>query len=110
MAFNPSAAASTPSRFAAAGINTNNNAGGPGSHIPDAKKAVGFLNIYLPTADGGKAKLGAIALTQGNEREARLAEWLIEKPERLGKLVSQLQFEFNVVKSAEASAFVLPAD
>lgn len=89
---------------AAAG-NTNNNG------IPANKKAVGFLNFYLPTENGGKRKIGAagIALREANANEAKLAEWLGADPEaRIQLLLKTLIVEYNTVEPAEGAGFVLP--
>lgn len=86
--------------------NTTDNKGG----IPDHKKAVGFLNLYLPNkgAGGGRSKLGAIPLRAFNDREAGLAEWLAADSSRIKILLSLLEIEYNPATQSEAAGFALP--
>lgn len=74
-------------------------------------KADGFLNIYLPSRDGGKVKLGAIPLKKSNPREAELSEWLKTDPSpdnaRLNKLLMSLIIEYNVAEQTDGKNFAL---
>jgi hypothetical protein len=54
-------------------VNTKNNAQQVAN---DNWKAAGFINLYLPKAEGGQTKLGAIALRMSNPDEAALFSWL----------------------------------
>jgi hypothetical protein len=42
----------------------------------DSWKAQGFINLYVPTPDGGRRKVGAIALKESKPFEAALLERL----------------------------------
>lgn len=90
-----------------AGNNNNNDNTG----IPANKKAIGFLNLYLPTEGGGKRKIGntGIPLREANVNERKLAEWLAVDPEaRIKLLLKQLIVEYNSAEPAEGGGFVLP--
>jgi hypothetical protein len=80
--------------------NTNTN--------DDNWKAQGFLNFYLPTADGGKRKLGAIPLRKGNVNEAKLATAIeANMEELLQKLMNNLIVEYNSAEIKAGSEFAL---
>lgn len=92
---------------AAAGTNNNNNING----IPANKKAIGFLNFYLPTEGGGKRKIGntGIPLREANANERALAEWLAVDPEaRTALMKGTLIVEYNSAEPAEGGGFMLP--
>lgn len=79
--------------------------------IPANKKAVGYLNFYLPTENGGKRKIGnsGIPLREANANERKLAEWLAQDPEaRAALLMGKLILEYNSAEPTEGGAFVLP--
>jgi hypothetical protein len=78
------------------------------NNIPANKKAVGYLNFYLPKKDGGRRKLGAITLREAYANEATLADWLMADPERIKVLLAQLQVEYNPAVSDESAGFDLP--
>jgi hypothetical protein len=67
----------------------------------------GYLNLYLPTEDGGKRKLGAIGLRLSNENEAKLLQWLEENPENVEKLMAMLILEYNSAKPTAGTGFLL---
>lgn len=90
MAFNPATAASN-----------NNNAQN------ESWKAQGFINLYLPSADGKRRKLGAIPLKQSKPSEKKLLEWLNEDPSRVEKIMSKLIMEYQSAEPAETSGFDL---
>ena len=83
------------------------------SNIPDNKKAVGFLNFFLPNkgTNSGRTKLGAIPLRELNGREVQLAQWLTEDPTqtaaRLEVILGKLEIEYNSATPDEAAAFDL---
>lgn len=60
-----------------------------------ATQAKGFLNIYLPTVDGGRRKLGSLPLRENNRTEAEVLGKLVENPEAIARLVQLLEIEFN---------------
>lgn len=79
--------------------------------IPDNKKAVGFLNFYLPNQAGtGRRKLGYIPLRAGNTSEAAIAEWLTADPTRIEIILKKLEIEFNLAEVAEGNGFDLSDD
>jgi hypothetical protein len=73
-------------------------------------KAVGFLNLSLPTGNGKTRKLAGIALKVGDKNEADLAAWLSDektREERIKKLVSALIVDYRSAEPAEGSGFKL---
>lgn len=62
-------------------------------------KAQGFINLYLPSKEGKRVKLGAIPLKESRNNERQLLEWLNANPARAVKLLEKLEIEY---KSAEA--------
>lgn len=73
----------------------------------DKWKAQAFINIFLPTADGGRRKLGAIALKANKPSEAELIEYLKEDPSRVNSLFANAEIDFQVAESKAGSGFVL---
>ena len=73
----------------------------------DSWKAQGFLNFYLPTENGGKRKLGAIALKASKESEAELVEWLNADPSRAQKILAKLMIDYQEAKRGEGTGFAL---
>lgn len=90
MAFNTSAAP-------AAAPSTNSN----------WEKAAGFINFYLPSRDGKRRKLGAIALKLSKANEKALVEFLEADPANVTAMVSKLIVEYQSAKQSEAHAFDL---
>jgi hypothetical protein len=45
----------------------------------DSWKAQAFINIYIPTPDGGKRKLGSIPLKDSKQFDAKMIERLKEE-------------------------------
>lgn len=54
----------------------NNNGNNPSQNTNEKWKALGFINIYLPTNSGGKKKLGAIPLRASVPHELEIFEAL----------------------------------
>lgn len=74
----------------------------------DSWKASGFINLYLPSTDGGKRKkLGAIPLRSSKPSEAALLEWLKKDPANAAKLLSKLDIDFQSVEASAAIGFAL---
>lgn len=69
-------------------------------------KAKGFINIYLPMADGSRGKLGAIAINNNTKREENMLAWLQADPANVMKLLPRLELVFTAVN--EESSFALP--
>lgn len=73
----------------------------------DSWKAQGFLNFYLPTQDGKRKKLGAIALKDSRADEKRLLAWLNEDPTRAEKILASMVVEYRSATPQEGSGFAL---
>lgn len=91
--FNPNASAATPA--------TANNARG------NFEPAIAFLNLYLPSKDGQRVKLGAIPLKASKEREAALVEALKASPDLVAAIISKLEIDFQMVTTGEGNHFDL---
>lgn len=90
-----------PNASAAPAAGNNNNARG------NFEPAVAFLNLYLPSKDGQRVKLGAIPLKASKEREAALVEALKTTPELVAAIISKLEIDFQLVTSGEGNHFDL---
>ncbi len=77
------------------------------SSIPEDKQAEGYLNLYLPTANGARRKLGSIILRKGNANEMTLANWLAEDPSRIEIVRQRLELEYNSATQAPGTEFDL---
>lgn len=77
----------------------------------DFEPAIGFINLYLPSADGGRAKLGkGIPLVASNKRENALAQALLDparKDEVIAALMQHLTIDFQSAEQSDAKAFKL---
>lgn len=65
-------------------------------------QAHGFVNFYIPDAEGNPVKWGYIAFkAEGNEQLQRIAAWLEEDPTRIARLVakSDVNYQLNKPKS-----------
>jgi len=71
------------------------------------EKASGFINIYLPSKDGKRRKLGAIPLRNGKPAEKTLLEWLEADEGNVAKLASKLIVEYQAAAFNEAHNFDL---
>lgn len=71
------------------------------------EKAAGFVNLYLPSKDGKRRKLGAIPLKMSKLNEKALLEWLESDEENVGKLASKLIIEYQSAQASEAHSFDL---
>lgn len=72
--------------------------------------AVSFLNLYLPSKNGGRTKLGAIALKAGDDRQKALHDHLVDpaNTEAVVKAILQrLEIDFQVVETGEGKHFDL---
>lgn len=81
--------------------NNNNSA------AADSWKAQGFLNLYLPSKNGGRRKLGAIPLKESRTTERDLLKWLNEDPSRVSKILAKLVIEYQSAEVDEGAAFDL---
>ncbi len=85
-------------------FNTSGNSGS--STKQGFEKAIAFVNIFAPGADGPE-KIGAIALKESVESEKWLAEYLAKDPANLDKLKGKLTLTFNMVKAKTSVGFSL---
>ena len=79
---------------------TNNNA-------RNFEKAKGFLNLYLPSRDGRRVKLGAIPLKESDERQKALIEALMADSNLVQAIISKLEIDFQPVVEGEGNLFDL---
>ena len=87
---------------------TNTAAAAQTNDNQESWKAAGFVNLYLPSTDGGKRKkLGAIPLRANKPSEAALLEWLKKDPANVEKLLSKLELDFQSVEASAAIGFAL---
>jgi hypothetical protein len=70
-------------------------------------KASGFVNIYLPTQNGGEFKLGAVPLKDSVANAKTLREWLEASPENIEKLIPKIRFEYRSATPKEGSGIAL---
>lgn len=72
-----------------------------------AWKANGFLNLYLPSKDGGRRKLAGIPLKDSKPNEAAMRAWLEEDPSRVSTLLAKLEIEYQPATQAAGAGFDL---
>jgi len=83
--------------------NKGGNGNGNNSRNQDFEKAKGFANLYLPTPNGGRVKLGSIPLRESVKGEKAALDFLMaaenenDLNERIAKILKNLQFEFTPV-------------
>lgn len=70
-------------------------------------KAQGYLNLYLPSKDGGRRKLGAIPLKDSKPNEAAMRAWLEEDSSRVANILSKLEIEYQSATQSADAAFDL---
>lgn len=73
----------------------------------DQWKAQGFLNLYLPSKDGKRTKLGAIPLKDSKPNEKAMMAWLNEDPSRVAQILAKLVVEYKSATPTEGSGFDL---
>lgn len=73
----------------------------------DNWKAQGFINLYLPSKDGKRRKLGSIPLKINKANEKQLLEWLQGDADRIGVLRDKLIVEFQSAQISEEHSFDL---
>jgi hypothetical protein len=72
--------------------------------------AIGFVNLYLPSRDGRRVKLGAVPLKASNEREKALFDALSNKENSeavIAAVLSKLVMDFQPVTTGEGNLFDL---
>ena len=67
------------------------------------ERAKGFLNIYLPSKDGKRRKVGAIALRESKLVENQILGFLEADEGNLEKLVGKLIFEYQSTAANEGT-------
>ena len=67
------------------------------------ERAKGFLNIYLPSKDGKRRKVGAIALRESKLIENQILGFLEADEGNLEKLVAKLIFEYQSASANEGT-------
>lgn len=85
----------------------NTNTAPAATPANESWKAQGFINLYLPSKDGKRRKLGAIALKESKSTEKQLLAWLNEDPENVKTLASKLIVEYQSATTADENAFDL---
>ena len=88
MAFNRSTSAPAPAAVAVPG---------------QWEKAKGFLNIYLPSKDGKKRKVGSVALRESKALENQILAFLEADEGNLLKLSRKLVIEYQSATVNEGS-------
>ncbi len=71
------------------------------------EKAKGFLNIYLPSKDGKRRKVGSIALRESKLLENQILSFLEADEANLPKLSSKLVIEYQSAAANEGSVLDL---
>lgn len=91
------------------GFNTNdsNNSGSNTSNAATKKKALGYINIYLPTRNGEQRKVGAIALFNDDPRHVELNKFLEESEDNQQKFSDKIIIGYNSTTPAAGSEFDL---
>lgn len=73
-------------------------------------KAQAFLNVFLPSANGSRKKLGALPLKASKEFDADLINWLDANAEgfdeRMDKLLSRIQLQYTKAED-DSNGFAL---
>ena len=59
-------------------------------------RAQGFINIYLPTPDGGRRKIGSISLKESKAYEAALLKRLANDPMAIVKMQEAIMLDFQL--------------
>ncbi len=81
------------------GFQTENN---QSTNNSKADAPTGYINFYIPSRDGSRKKLGAIALKDSNANQKALREWLDADDENIQKLLNALVAEYTSVSGAPA--------
>lgn len=71
------------------------------------EKAGGFINIYLPSKDGKRRKLGAIPLKASKATEKQLMDFLEEDEGNVQKMIAKLIVEYQSAAVTEAHSLDL---
>jgi hypothetical protein len=86
----------------------NTNAAAPQAVANQAwEKASGFINIYLPSKDGKRRKVGAIPLRASKANEKQMLDFLDEDEGNITKLSAKLIVEYQSAAVTEAHSLDL---
>lgn len=85
----------------------NNQSGSTNSSNSKTDAPTGYLNFYIPSRDGSRKKLGAIALKDSNTNQKALREWLDADEANAQRLLQAIELEYTSVSGAPAE-FDLP--
>lgn len=72
--------------------------------------AIGFINLYLPSKDGGRTKLGAIPLKASRDREKALFDALSDEAvseDVVKAILGRLMIDFQKAEQGEGKHFDL---
>lgn len=70
-------------------------------------KAQAFINLFLPTGDGGRRKIGSIPLRANKPAEKQVIDYLQEDDSRMGALLSKLEGDFQLADGSTGALFDL---
>lgn len=71
-------------------------------------KATAFINLYLPTKDGGRRKMGYIALKDSKALDREIITYLSEETEeRTKELLSKMELDFNLADTGNEPVLAL---
>jgi hypothetical protein len=73
----------------------------------DKWKAKAFINIFLPTENGGRRKLGSLKLQGNSTSEAELIEYLREDPSRVTAVMAGAEIDFQMAEAKAGTGFKL---
>ena len=73
-----------------------NTAAAQTNNIPASDKAIGYINLYLPTASG-KGKLTGIPLIPSKDGHEDLHKWLMEDPANVRKMLDQAIVDYVAI-------------
>ena len=89
-------------------FNLSNTAPAASIAVPSNwEKAKGFLNIYLPSKEGKKRKVGSIALRTSKALENQILEFLEADEANLAKFQGKVIIEYQSAAVNEGSMFDL---
>lgn len=91
-------------------LNPVNNNGQHNNQQDDKWKADGFLNLYLPGADGNPKKLGAVALHKRKKADAQIIAALEGQnaEQIMDYILSNLSAQYQPADGTGAAGFALP--
>ena len=89
------------------GANNNvtpfNNGNNQGQN--DSWKSDRFINVWVPTRDGGRRKLGTFGLKKSKARDAALIERLDSNPDDIEALKAVLELSYESAEGSEDAQF-----